>query len=102
MRDPNLMHSRQTPDLSLEVDEPDLEEKLLQVLRRIVRDEEELRSGILGVVPHQIQMMGEMGMVFRKEVERVYPDLELPELKNTWESHLPPLSPHLRQLMEAR
>ena len=98
----NLMNARQTPDLSLEVDEPDLEEKLLGVLRRIAQDEEELRAGILSVVPEQIQMMGEMGIVFRKEVQRVYPDLELPELEETWESHLPPLSAHLHTLMEAK
>ena len=98
----NLMDARQTPDLSLEVDEPDLEPKLLEVMRRLVREEESLRENILRVVPDQVRQMGEMGQVFLEEVRRVYPALPVPDHGPTWEAHLPSLSPKLQQLMEMK
>ena len=98
----NLMDARNTPDLSLEVDDPELEPKLLQVMRKLVREEESLREDILRVVPQQVKQMGEMGQVFAAEVRRVYPDFPIPDHGSTWEAHLPSLSPKIQQLMEMK
>lgn len=98
----NLMNDRNHPNLSLEVDQPDLEERLVEVLRRLVAEEETLRADIRRVIPQQIQMMGEMGMAFLEEVREVYPELELPDHAPTWQAHLPPLSSELKALMEGQ
>ena len=98
----NLMDERNTPELSLEVDDTDLESKLLEVMRSLVSREEELRRDILKVVPKQVQEMGEMGRVFLDEVRRVYPALPLPDHGTSWEAHLPTLSPALQRLMEGK
>ena len=98
----NLMDERNTPELSLEVDDADLESKLLEVMRSLVSREEELRRDILKVVPKQVQEMGEMGRVFLDEVRRVYPALPLPDHGTSWEAHLPALSPALQRLMEGK
>ena len=91
---------RRDPELSLEVDDPDLEEKALHVLRHLVNQEEEIRRGIRHVVPQQIQMMGEMGMELLTEVQRVYPNFPIPEHGKSWEAYLPPLSDELQRLVE--
>ena len=98
----NLMDARNTPELSLEVDDPQLEGRLLEVMRRLVKDEDEIRANILRVVPRQVQMMGEMGQVFLDEVRRVYPAFPVPDHGKSWEAHLPPLSRDLQTLMEAK
>jgi len=98
----NLMDARNTPELSLEVDDPQLEGRLLDVMKRLVKDEDEIRANILRVVPRQVQMMGEMGQVFLDEVRRVYPAFPIPDHGKSWEAHLPPLSRDLQTLMEAK
>ena len=96
----NLMADRNQPELSLEVDDPNLEEGVLQVLRHLVSHEDEIRREISRVVPQQIQMMGEMGMELLKEVHQVYPAFPIPDHGTSWEAHLPPLSPELNRLLE--
>src|SRR5690606_34156301 len=58
----NLMKDRGTPELSLVVDDPDLEAKTLTTLRRLVADAPAIREGIDDGVTKNVERMGGMGM----------------------------------------
>jgi uncharacterized protein Usg len=45
--------------------------------------------------------MARMGVYFEDEVQRRYPDFPVRGGTYTWEEYLPPLSPTLRNLVEA-
>lgn len=96
----NLMNDRGHQDLFLEVDEADLGEKMLTMLRRLLRDREQIAADIGRMIPNQLALMGQMGIDFMDEVCRVYPEFPRRELPRTWEAHLPPLPPALHKLME--
>jgi polysaccharide pyruvyl transferase WcaK-like protein len=96
----NLMNDRRHPHLFLEVDEDDLGEKVLQMLRTLRRDRDAIRQGIAEVLPTQLRLMGQMGIDFADEVRRVYPAFELPDRPRTWDHHLPSLPPALLPIME--
>lgn len=96
----NLMNDRGHPDLFLEVDEEDLGEKVLKILERLERDAEQISEDIGRVIPHQLALMGQMGIDFMDEVARVYPEFPRRDLPRTWQAHLPSLSPSLQTLME--
>lgn len=96
----NLMNDRGHSDLFLEVDEDDLADKIYAMLERLERDRETIADDIGRVLPRQFQLMGQMGIDFMDEVERVYPEFPRKPLPKTWEAHLPPLSPYLQGLLE--
>ena len=96
----NLMNDRGHPDLFLEVDEADLGDKILHILRRLWREQESIADDIGRTIPKQLALMGQMGIDFMDEVVRVYPEFPRPALPRTWEAHLPPLPPAVRDLME--
>ena len=96
----NLMNDRGHPDLFLEVDEADLGDKMLAMLRRLYRDREQIAADIAGVIPGQLRLMGQMGIDFMDEVCRVYPEFPRKELPRTWEAHLPELPTQVRAIME--
>jgi polysaccharide pyruvyl transferase WcaK-like protein len=96
----NLMTDRGHQDLFLEVDDPDLEERTLHMLRRLDRESERIKTEIGRAVPKQLQLMGQMGIDFMDEVMRVYPDFPRPDLPRTWEAHLPPLPSAVRDILE--
>jgi len=52
------------------------------------------------VLPKQFALMGQMGIDFMDEVQRVYPEFPRRELSSDPMAHLPQLSPHLHGLME--
>ncbi|MCB9701602.1 MAG: hypothetical protein H6711_06915 [Myxococcales bacterium] len=96
----NLMNDRGHPDLFLEVDEEDLGDKILAMLRRLYDEREGLAADIGRVIPQQLALMGQMGIDFMDELCRVYPEFPRRDLPRTWEAHLPPLPPAVQQLME--
>ncbi len=96
----NLMNDRGHPELFLEVDEPDLGDKVLAMLEHLERDGERIAEDIGRVLPRQLQLMGQMGIDFMDEVVRVYPEFPRRELPRTWQAHLPSLSPELEAIME--
>ncbi len=96
----NLMNDRGHGDLFLEVDDPDLEEKTLTMMRRLDKERARIREEIAKALPQQIRLLGQMGIDFADEVSRVYPDFPRPELPRTWEGHLPSLPTALRPIME--
>jgi polysaccharide pyruvyl transferase WcaK-like protein len=96
----NLMNDRNHPDLFLEVDDEDLGDKLLEILRRLHRDREQIADDIGRVIPQQLELMGQMGIDFEDEVLRVYPEFERRNVPRSWEHYLPELPPTIDALME--
>jgi len=96
----NLMNDRGHPHLFLEVDEPDLADKVVDVLETLARDREQISADIGRAVPKQLALMGGMGIDFMDEVVRLYPEFPRRDLPRTWQAHLPPLAPELQRLLE--
>jgi polysaccharide pyruvyl transferase WcaK-like protein len=97
----NLMRERGTPNLSLEVDDPDLEPKLLAAMETLVREAEPIRDGIGRTVVRNLKVLARMGVYLEEHVQRRYPEFPVRSGLLTWEDYLPPLSPNLRKLAEA-
>jgi len=97
----NLMHERGHEHLLLEVDDPDLEDKLLVVMETLQKEREVIRDGIGRTVAKNLQLMARMGVYFEQHVQRRYPEFPIRTGILSWEDYLPPLSPHLRKLVEA-
>ncbi len=96
----NLMTDRGHLDLFLEVDDPQLADKTLTMLRRLDRDGAKIAEEIARTVPRQLALMGQMGIDFLDEVLRVYPEFPRADRPRTWEHHLPSLSPGVRALLD--
>ena len=95
----NLMHERGHEDLLFRVDDDGLDERLLDAMRRAFEERERLRHEVMAFVPAQIRRMGEMGIAFADEVQRVYPEFPARDVPRSFEHFLPPLSSDLQRLM---
>jgi hypothetical protein len=95
----NLMYERGHEELLFTVDDEGLEERLLAAMRGAWRERERLRHEVMAFVPGQIRRMGEMGIAFNDEVQRVHPEFPVRDVPRTFEHFLPPLSPELQRLM---
>lgn len=96
----NLMHERGHQDLLLNVDDPDLEERLYSVMGKLLKEHETIRDGIGRTVAKNLKMMAKMGVYFEEHVQRRYPEFPIRQGLQNWEDYLPPLSPNLRRLLE--
>jgi polysaccharide pyruvyl transferase WcaK-like protein len=96
----NLMRERGHPDLLLEVDDPDLESKLLVTLRKLLQEAECIRAGIGRTVVRNLKVMARMGIYFQEHVQQRYPEFPVRTGSLSWEDFLPPLSPNLQRLVE--
>ena len=82
------------------MDQPDLDEAVITTLRTLKKEQALIRKGIEAVLPGELKHMAQMGMAFREELQRVYPDFPLKELGPGWENYLPPLSPEIQTVLE--
>jgi polysaccharide pyruvyl transferase WcaK-like protein len=96
----NLMHERGHADLLLNVDEPDLEPKLLNILYKLYAETEKVQEEIADTVVRNLRVMARMGVFFLEHLQRQYPDFPVPNGTRSWEHFLPPLSPAVEQLIE--
>ncbi|NOX59471.1 MAG: hypothetical protein GXP29_11530 [Planctomycetes bacterium] len=96
----NLMHDRGQKELFLTVNDPDLEPKLLEVLKLLGRNEDKIRDGIRTNVVTNLKTMASMGVRFEDHVRRRFPDFPLASGVRRWEAYLPELSKPLQKLME--
>ncbi len=96
----NLMHERGHQDLLMNVDDADLEAKLLIALDTLRRDRERVADGIAKTVVRNLQVMARMGVYFEEEVQRRYPQFETRQGEWNWQDYLPPMSDGLHQLIE--
>ena len=99
----NLMADRGTPELALEVDDPDLAERAYAALCRLERDAGGLRDGIGRCVVRNLERMGRMGMELVDHVRARHPELPfragLGTTGDPW-AHLPSLAPSLEALVD--
>jgi polysaccharide pyruvyl transferase WcaK-like protein len=94
----NLMRERGHQDLLMNVDDPDLEPKLLAALEKLATDGDRIADGIGRTVVKNLKTMARMGVYFEEEVQRRYPEFPTRKGEWSWEDYLPPISSSLRQL----
>ncbi|MCI0401922.1 MAG: 2Fe-2S iron-sulfur cluster-binding protein, partial [Acidobacteria bacterium] len=96
----NLMRERGHEHLLLTVDDAELEEKLLEVTRKLWQERGAVREGMGRTVVRNLKLMARMGVYFEQHVQQRYPDFPVRHGIYGWEDYLPPLSPTLRKLVE--
>ncbi|HKU28548.1 MAG TPA: polysaccharide pyruvyl transferase family protein [Candidatus Sulfotelmatobacter sp.] len=97
----NLMRERGHEDLLMNVDDPDLELKLLTALEKLATEGERIADGIARTVVRNLKVMARMGVYFEEEVQRRYPDFPTRTGEWSWEDYLPSMNGSLRQLVAA-
>jgi len=97
----NLMRERGHAHLLMRVDEPDLEEKIVEALLALDAQAEEIRDAMGATVVRNLQLMARMGVYFEEQVARHFPEFPIRHGVLGWEDYLPPLSPGLCKLVEA-
>lgn len=97
----NLMHQRGHQDLLMNVDDPDLEQKLMVAMDKLCRESESIASAIGRTVVKNLKVMARMGVYFEEELQRCYPEFPTRKGEWSWEDYLPPMSERLRGLVEA-
>jgi polysaccharide pyruvyl transferase WcaK-like protein len=97
----NLMRERGHQELLMNVDDPDLEPKLLAALEILATQGERISDGIARTVVKNLKLMARMGVLFEEEVQRRYPEFPTRRGEWSWEDYLPPMSAPLRQLVSA-
>lgn len=95
----NLLYDRGTPEYLLKVDEENLGEKLLTLLRRIDGASEQVSDTLGRFIPSQLRLMGQMGIDLSREISRIYPEFPRRNVPEHWENFLPPLPPLVERLM---
>jgi polysaccharide pyruvyl transferase WcaK-like protein len=96
----NLMHERGHEHLLLEVDDPDLEEKLVGIMETLEKERESICDGIGKTVAKNLKVMARMGVFFEEHVQKRYPEFPVRSGVQSWNEYLPPLSPTLNRLLE--
>jgi len=98
----NLMHERGHDHLLVEVDDPELEPKLIDIMEKLCAEREAIRDAIARTVLTNLKTMARMGVYLEENVQQRYPDFPLRTGALSWEDYLPPLSPTLLRLAEAK
>ena len=88
-------------DLLMNVDDPDLEQRLLAALEKLATEGERIADGIARTVVKNLKVMGRMGVYFEEELQRRYPEFPTRKVEWSWEDYLPPMNSSLRQLVSA-
>jgi len=95
----NLMRERGHEDLLMNVDDPDLESKLLVALEKLATEGERVADGIGRTVVKNLKVMARMGVYFEEEVQRRYPEFPTRKGQWSWEDYLPPMDSGLHRLI---
>jgi polysaccharide pyruvyl transferase WcaK-like protein len=95
----NLMRERGQEDLLMNVDDPDLEPKLLAALEKLATDAEQIADGIGRTVVRNLKVMARMGVYFEEELQRRYPEFPTRKGQWGWEDYLPPMDAGLKRLI---
>jgi polysaccharide pyruvyl transferase WcaK-like protein len=96
----NLMRDRGHDHLLMEVDEPHLANRIVESLRSLDSQEDEVREGMARAVIRNLPLMARMGVYLEEEVARHFPGFPVRKGVLHWEDYLPPLSSNLRRLLE--
>lgn len=95
----NLMKDRGHEHLLMEVDDADLEPKLLAALEHIAANGEKIADGIGRTVVKNLKLMARMGVYFEEEVQRRYPEFPTRKGQWGWEDYLPTMDAGLHRLI---
>jgi polysaccharide pyruvyl transferase WcaK-like protein len=96
----NLMHQRGHNHLFMEVDEPELADKIVAALGALDSEAEEIREAMGRTVALNLRLMARMGVYFEERVARQYPEFPIRTGVRGWQEYLPPLGPVLGRLIE--
>jgi polysaccharide pyruvyl transferase WcaK-like protein len=96
----NLMRQRGHEHLLMNVDEPNLADKIVAALRALDAEADAIRDAMAEVVAANLRLMARMGVYFEEHVARRYPEFPVRTGVLSWEEYLPPLSPSLSKLLE--
>jgi polysaccharide pyruvyl transferase WcaK-like protein len=96
----NLMRERGHQHLLLNVDDPDLGPKLLDVMEKLVVEADSIRDSIGRTVVSNLKAMSRMAIFFEDELRKTYPEFPLRKGVLSWEGNLPPFNENLRKLVE--
>jgi len=97
----NLMRERGHEHLLMNVDDAELEGKLLAALEALSSQGEEIAAGIARTVVKNLKVMARMGVYFEEEVRKRYPEFPTRTGEWSWENYLPPMNACLRDLVAA-
>jgi polysaccharide pyruvyl transferase WcaK-like protein len=95
----NLMNERGHSDLLMNVDDPDLAERLVVALDTLFTDGDRIAAGIAETVVKNLKVMARMGVFFEEEVQRRCPEFSTRKGEWEWQDYLPPVNPGLRELI---
>ncbi len=96
----NLMRERGHQDLLMNVDDIDLEQRLLVAMEKLYSEGDAVADGIGRTVVKNLKVMARMGVYFEEEVQRRYPQFPTRKGVWNWEDYLPAMNQDLRQLVE--
>lgn len=95
----NLMRERGHDDLLMNVDDHDLEPKLLAALEKLATEGDRIADGIGRTVVKNLKTMSRMGVYFEEELQRRYPEFPTRKGQWSWEDYLPPMDAGLHRLI---
>ena len=95
----NLMKDRGHEEMLMNVDDADLEPKLLAALENLAANGEKIADGIGRTVVKNLKVMARMGVYFEEEVQRRYPEFPTRKGQWSWEDYLPPIDAGLHRLV---
>jgi polysaccharide pyruvyl transferase WcaK-like protein len=96
----NLMRERGHDRLLLTVDDPDLGEKIVDVMEYLAANADAIREGIGSSVVRNLKTMALMGVFLERAIHQQYPEFPVRSGVHGWEEYLPTLSPNLERLLE--
>jgi len=96
----NAMNELGRPELLFNVDDANLEEKLLPAMETLLRERESIRDAMARMVVRNLKVMARMGVYLEQNVHAIYPEFEIRTGVHSWEEYLPPLNTELRALVE--
>jgi polysaccharide pyruvyl transferase WcaK-like protein len=97
----NLMRERGHDRLLLTVDDPDLGDKIVDVMEYLAVNADAIREGIGSSVVRNLKSMARMGVFLERAIHEQYPDFPVRSGVHGWEEYLPPLSANLERLLES-
>jgi polysaccharide pyruvyl transferase WcaK-like protein len=97
----NLMQERGHEHLLMNVDDPDLEERLVAAMESLRTETEPIRAAIGRTVVDNLKRMARMGVYLERNVHELYPEFPVAGGLRNWDEYLPPLSSQLRKLIAA-
>jgi polysaccharide pyruvyl transferase WcaK-like protein len=96
----NLMRERGHDHLLMQVDDSNLADRIVEALRALDAQEDEVRDEMARAVIRNLPLMARMGVYLEEEVARQFPEFPVRRGVLHWEDYLPPLSANLRRVLE--